>query len=140
MELITMLGGSLTGFIFKFMAERSKEKDAQFTRMMSAIDKSEAGHNAAVERVSVDAGKIIRRIIVISILFAVILAPFIMALLDHPVIVQETIQKPTYFFGLFGGGTQSHFIELKGYLMVEEVRQTLTALVGFYFGTAAAKS
>jgi len=39
---------------------------------------------------------------------------------------------------LFGGGTEIVFVELKGYLMVPEVRQTLTAIVGFYFGNASA--
>ena len=39
---------------------------------------------------------------------------------------------------LFGGGYEVSFVELKGYLMVPEVRQTLSAIVGFYFGNAAA--
>ena len=30
------------------------------------------------------------------------------------------------------------FVELEGYLLVPEVRQTLTAIVGFYFGNASA--
>ena len=56
-------------------------------------------------------------------------------------IVQVEETKGT-FLGLFGGGTEIVFVELKGYLMVPEVRQTLTAIVGFYFGnaTAAAKT
>jgi hypothetical protein len=32
------------------------------------------------------------------------------------------------------------FVEMKGYLMIPEVRQALTAIIGFYFGNAAAKT
>ena len=37
-----------------------------------------------------------------------------------------------------GGGTEITFVELPAYLMVTEVRQTLTAIIGFYFGNATA--
>jgi hypothetical protein len=53
-------------------------------------------------------------------------------------IVEVQEEQPTWFFGLFGGGTEITFVELPAYLMVEEVRQTLTAIIGFYFGNATA--
>ena len=48
------------------------------------------------------------------------------------------ISKTPYRISLFGGGTEVFFVELKGYLMVPEVRQALTAIMGFYFGNASA--
>ena len=141
MELITMIGGSITGFIFRYLAERAKER-AAFYKMAIGMKKAEDDSaDRAVKRVPVDVGKWVRRLIVCCILFGVILAPFILSLLGLSTIVQVEETKGT-FLGLFGGGTEIAFVELKGYLMVAEVRQTLTAIVGFYFGnaTAAAKT
>jgi hypothetical protein len=59
--------------------------------------------------------------------------------MDLPVIIQLTDEKSKYFFGMFGGGIRHQFVEVKGYLLITEVRQTLTALVGFYFGQAAGR-
>ena len=53
-------------------------------------------------------------------------------------VVEVETQSPEWLFGLFGGGTEVFFVELKGYLMVPEVRQALTAIMGFYFGNASA--
>lgn len=139
-ELITMGVGSVVGFIFKFLAERAKERQAQFERMMKAVDKVDESHNKAAQRVSVDAGKWVRRFIVFSILFAVVYVPFMLALTNNPTVIQVTSDRPEWLFGLFGGGTRTQFVQLQGYLMVEEVRMTLTALVGFYFGQATAKT
>ena len=110
MELATMAGGAAMGYVFKFLAERAKERQAQFTRMMGAI------------------------------LFAVIYIPFMLALTNNPTVIQVTQDRPEWLFGLFGGGAKTQFVQLQGYLMIEEVRQTLTALVGFYFGSAVAKT
>jgi len=140
MELITMAGGSIVGFIFKFLAERAKERQAQFERMMKAVDKADESADKAAQRVSIDAGKWVRRFIVFSILFAVVYIPFMLALTNNPTVIQVTQDRQEWLFGLFGGGEKTQFVQLQGYLMVEEVRMTLTALVGFYFGQATAKT
>ena len=141
-ELITMIGGGLTGFIFRYMAERAKERAELWKYALDMKKAEDDSADRAVERVPVDAGKWVRRLIVIFILFGVIAAPFVLALLCMPTIVEIETENPTWFFGLFGGGTEVLFVELKGFMIMPEVRQTLTALVGFYFGnaTAAAKT
>ena len=141
-ELITMIGGGLTGFIFRYMAERAKERAELWKYALDMKKAEDDSADRAVERVPVDAGKWVRRLIVIFILFGVIAAPFVLALLGMPTIVEIETENPTWFFGLFGGGTEVLFVELKGFMIMPEVRQTLTALVGFYFGnaTAAAKT
>jgi hypothetical protein len=137
-ELITMAAGGLTGFIFRYMAERARER-AELWKF--AIDQKKAEDDSAdkaVKRVPVDVGKWVRRSIVVCILFGVVLAPFILSLLGHSTIVEVQTTGDEWLWGLFGGGSETAFVELKGYLMVPEVRQTLSAIVGFYFGNASA--
>ena len=135
---MTMIGGSITGFIFRYLAERAKER-AEFYKM--AIGMKEAEDNSAdraAKRVPIDVGKWVRRAIVVTILFGVIAAPFILSILGYSTVVEVETENPTWLFGLFGGGKEILFVELKGYLMLPEVRQTLSAIVGFYFGNATA--
>jgi len=138
LELITMIGGTVVGFIFRYMAERAKERHEIYKRAVGWKKAEDASADKAAKRVPIDVGKWVRRAIVACILFAVVLAPFLLSILGYSTIVEVETQKPDWLFGLFGGGTEVLFVELKGYLMVPEVRQTLTAIVGFYFGNASA--
>jgi len=138
LELITMLGGAITGFIFRYMAERAKEKADLIKLALDLKKASDDSADRAAKRVPVDVGKWVRRVIVCCVLFGVILAPFLLSLMGLSTIVQVETTNPTWGFGLFGGGSEIFFVELKGYLMMPEVRQSLTAIVGFYFGNAAA--
>ncbi|MAF43967.1 MAG: hypothetical protein CMI54_07390 [Parcubacteria group bacterium] len=138
MELITMIGGTVVGFIFRYMAERAKERHEIFRRAIGWKKSEDDSADKAAKRVPIDAGKWVRRAIVACVLFAVVLAPFILSVMGYSTIVEVETENPEYFFGLFGGGTEIMFVELKGYLMSPEVRQTLTAIVGFYFGNASA--
>jgi hypothetical protein len=137
-ELMTMIGGAITGFIFRFMAERAKERARLWEMAIGKKKAEDSSADKAAKRVSIDAGKWVRRAIVVCVLFGVILAPFILSLLGYSTIVEVEETDPTWFFGLFGGGTEITFVELPAYLMVTEVRQTLTAIIGFYFGNATA--
>jgi len=138
MELITMIGGTVVGFIFRYLAERAKERHEIYKRAIGWKKAEDTSADKAAKRVPVDVGKWVRRAIVASVLFAVILAPFILSVMGFSTIVEVETQKPDFLFGLFGGGTEVLFVELKGYLMVPEVRQSLTAIMGFYFGNASA--
>ena len=59
--------------------------------LMKEKEAADISADKAVERVSVDAGKWVRRIIVISVLFGVILAPFVITFFNHPIVVEEMI-------------------------------------------------
>ncbi len=137
LELMTMAGGSIVGFIFRFMAERAKDRQDQFKMMMESR-KLAIEERAQAAQADGDTGKKVRRFIVICVMFAVIMAPFLLSLIGVSTIVEVQDVQSTFLFGLFGGGTETKFIELNGYLMVPEVRQTLSALIGFYFGNASA--
>jgi hypothetical protein len=98
----------------------------------------EESANNAVKRVPIEAGKWVRRLIVVSVLFGVILAPFITTFMNHPIVVEEMITRKI-LWGLLGTRTEPVFIEIEGYLLVPEIRQALTAIIGFYFGQATVK-
>ena len=138
-EFLTLIGSSLTGFLFRYLAEKRKDQKEMFERAMAQSKRQDESADSAVKRVSVDAGKIIRRIIVVTILFGTILAPFILPFFDIPTVVEVT-EKSGSFLGLFGGDTSIKFQEVYGYLFTEENRQILLTIVGFYFGNAAGKA
>jgi hypothetical protein len=121
------------------MAERAKERSQLYEIALGTKKAEIESADAAAARVPVEVGKWVRRAIVVCVLFGVILAPFLLSLIGQSTIVQIEETGGTFLFGLFGGGTETKFVELDGYLMVPEVRQTLTAIIGFYFGNASAK-
>lgn len=138
-EFLTLIGSSLTGFLFRYLAEKRKDQKEMFERAMARSKRQDESADLAVKRVSVDAGKVIRRIIVVTILFGTILAPFILPFFSIPTVVEVT-EKSGSFLGLFGGDTSIKFQEVYGYLFTEENRQILLTIVGFYFGNAAGKA
>lgn len=137
-DLLTMAGGGIAGFIFRYMSERAKEKHEQFKMVAAKAQLDIKAADAAAKREPLDMGKWVRRIIVVCVLFGVILAPFILAVMGKGTIVEVSQGGSSYLFGLFNGGTEISFIELPSYLLVPEVRQSLMAIMGYYFGSATA--
>lgn len=137
-EILTLFGGSITGFIFKFISQRSKDNQQKFEMLLKRNQLLEDSREAAAKRENNSAGQWVRRFIVVSIMFGVILAPFIATFLSIPVILEVDNKKPI-FFGLFGSSTEKIFVESFGYVLIPEIRQALTAIIGFYFGQSSAK-
>lgn len=133
-----MIGGSLTGFIFKYMTEQREIRREQFEMLIEKNKIQSDNQDRAVARVGIEAGKIVRRTIVLCVLFGTILAPFILPFFGIPTVVEiKTVDQP--FLGIFGGGENVAFHSVYGYLFTEENRQILLSIVGFYFGSAVAK-
>lgn len=137
-EFLSLIGGSLTGFIFKNMAEQREARRQQFEMLIKRNETETANQDKAVQRVGVEAGKIVRRVIVLCILFGTIVAPFVLPFFGIPTVVEIKSTSPS-FLGLFGGGEDVSFHTVYGYLFTEENRQILLSIVGFYFGSAVAR-
>jgi hypothetical protein len=137
-EFLTLIASSTCGFLFRYWSEQRKDQKELFERAMARSKRADKSADAAVARVSVDAGKVVRRTIVCVILFGTIIAPFILPFFGIPTVV-EVSETTSSFFGLFGGNTSIKFQEVYGYLLTEENRQILLTIVGFYFGNASAK-
>ncbi len=137
-ELISMLGGSLTGFVFRYLAQKAQDQKELFQQAMAVNKQTTDNQDKAVARVSVDAGKFVRQVIVLVVLFGTLVAPFILPFFGVPTFVEVDANNPSAMFGLVSASTQKFFVEINGFLYTSENRQILVALVGFYFGTAAA--
>ena len=137
-ELISLIGGSLTGFIFKFMAQKSQDQKEIFERLIAANKQTTENQDKAAQRVPLDVGKGVRQLIVLTVLFGTIAAPFILPFFGVPTFVEVDSINPEALFGLIPETTKKYFVEINGYLYTSENRQILVAIVGFYFGTAAA--
>lgn len=141
-EFLSLVGGSAVGFIFRAMAERRMAEQERFDRTLSLIDKRSEVADAAVQRVGVEAGKVVRRLIVLCILFGTIIAPFLLPFFDIPITVEveEVKPAPLDLLGLFGTNTYISYETVTGYLFTTENRQILVTIIGFYFGNASAKA
>ena len=136
-ELMSLVGGGLVGFLFRFIAQKSQDQKEMFERLMAANKQTTENQNAAAQRVPLDIGRAVRQVIVLAVLFATLLAPFILPFFGVPTFV-EVDASQTNFFG--PDTLKKYFVEVNGYLFTSENRQILLSIVGFYFGSAAASN
>jgi len=137
-ELISMVAGGATGFLFKFMAQKSADQKEMFNQLIQANKQTTENQNKAAERVPLDAGRIVRQIIVLTVLFGAFAAPFILPFFGVPTFVEVDVKNPEALFGLFPATAKKAFVEINGFFWSSENREILLSIVGFYFGTAAA--
>lgn len=129
-ELLAMLGGGFSGFVFKLIGTMVQNQ-AAITEGL--IKKQQASDNSADRAAArVDAfGAWTRRIIVLTVLFGVIIAPFILAHSEEGVTVASEYSK---WFG-FAKGTA--YQTLHGYIILPEIKTAVISIISFYFGSAA---
>jgi len=137
-ELLSLIAGSATGFLFRYMAEKRQAEQENFKRLLELNKVAEESRNNAVQRVPIDAGKAVRQIIVLMVLFGTIAAPFVLPFFGIPTVVEVNHKNPEFFFGLIPETNEVIFQSVNGYLFTQENRQILVSIVGFYFGSAAA--
>ena len=128
-ELIAMLGGGASGFVFKLIGQLVSNQQST----VDAMIKKQAAADESHQKASTRGGEWVRRVIVCTVLFAVVVAPFLLAHSPEGVTVG---QETSHLFGLFKG---IKYQTLNGYLILPEVRQTVLAIVGFYFGSSTIK-
>lgn len=127
-ELISMLGGGVAGFVMRLLAAQAESQTRLFERTIQAQQTADESAARAAERAP---GSWVRRAIALTILFAVVVAPFILALAGVPIVVEGR----TAWWDLFGLFTQN-WETVQGFILLPEVRQGMLALIGFYFGSS----
>jgi len=125
-----MLGGGVSGFVMKLIGAQMENQARQFERMIGKQQGADASADAAAKR---EGGVLVRRFLVISTVFAIIVAPFVFAWTDVGVSVGR---ETNGFLGLFKG---FKWDTIQGFVILPEIRQTALAIVGFYFGSSQIK-
>lgn len=138
-EALTFLGSGFMSFWMRYSSERAKERKEQFEMALGKHKALEESSNAAVKRVPLDGGKVNRRAIVFALLFSIILAPFVLALLNTPIYVETVVEKREWLFGLIGGGSDTEWVRVDGFVMFRSVTHLFSSISGFYFGNSVAK-
>lgn len=136
-ELLSLLGGGVTGFLFRYWAQRAQDQKEMFERVIAANKQTTDNQDKAAQRVPIDVGRGVRQLIVLACLFAVVAAPFVLPFFGISTFAEFTQKQPEGLFGLIPETTKKYFVEIPGYLFAEENRQVLLSVVGFYFGSAA---
>jgi hypothetical protein len=137
-ELLSMIGGSTLGFIFRYIAEKRQDEKELFERIIEANKQTTSNQDQAAKRVPIDVGKGVRQLIVLTVLFGSIAAPFILPFFGVPTFVEVDATNPEGLFGIIPETSKKFFVEVNGFLYSSENRQILLSIVGFYFGTSAA--
>ena len=138
-ELISLFGGAFSGFIFRYWAEQASSRNQITELLIKRQDAADKSSDSASKREQSSAGQYVRRFLVISVMVAVALFPFILTLLHEPTVVSETTPIRN-FFGVFEWGGREKFYELYGYFLSPELKLSLLAIVGYYFGNASART
>ena len=131
-EILSLLGGGFAGFFFKLIGTMMSNQAEIAKLAIQRQDAADKSHDKAAKR---DPGGWVRRLIVAAILFAIIGAPFILSLFGISTFVEDEGSLWYNPFTWFSSG----WTELTGFLILDEVRTSLLALVGYYFGASSAK-
>ncbi len=114
----------------KLIGTQMENQSRQFERMITSQQTADVSADAASKR---DGGVLVRRFLVVSTVFAIVLAPFIFAWTDTGISVSRDTSG---FLGLFKG---VKWETIQGFVILPEIRQTALAIVGFYFGSSQIK-
>tara|TARA_R110002153_G_scaffold273383_1_gene444200 strand:- start:10321 stop:10716 length:396 start_codon:yes stop_codon:yes gene_type:complete len=128
-ELLAMLGGGVSGFIMKMIANQAETQARLFEQTLSKQQAADESANQASSR----GGALMRRVITSVVLFAIVVVPTVVAFTDIGVSVNR---ETNGFFGLF---KTVKWDQISGYVILPEVRQAALAIVGFYFGSSQVK-
>lgn len=128
------------GFIMQYISAQQKMIADRFERDKEATAILSANNDAAAKRVPPDVGKGMRRILVLAILFAAVVAPFITPLVGISTWAEVTQIQPASLFGLIPESTRKFFVEIPGYLFTEDTRTALLSIISFYFGASVGKT
>ena len=129
-ELLAMLGGGASGFLFKLIGTMVQNQAAVTEGLIKKQNAMDESADAAAKRVDAF-GAWTRRIIVLTVLFGVIVAPFILAHSDEGVTVASEYSK---WFGFVKG---TDYVTLHGYVILGEIKTAIISIISFYFGSSA---
>ena len=123
-SVLSLLGGGLSGFIFKLIGNLVSAQQERTKMLLSKQEASDISHDKA----SVRGGVWVRRGIVATILFAVVIAPFIISFTEVGITIP--VEKGMFFW------KKTVYETLSGLLVHQSVYDSLYCIIGFYFGSS----
>lgn len=136
-ELISLITGNVSGFIFKLIASQTEAAQRMAEANIKMQEVADVSADAAAKRGG-DSGSWVRRFIVIMVLVGVIVFPFYLAVTGGSVTIEENAPKGLMsWLGLKG---KELMTVSNSYLILPEIRSSLLAIVGFYFGSSVVNS
>lgn len=133
-ELISLITGNVSGFIFKLIASQVEGQQRQQELLLQRQDAVDNSADKAEKRGG-ESGAWVRRFIVVMVLVGVIIFPFLLAVSGGSVTIEEDIPKGG-LMGFFGLHNKELLTVQGSYLILPEIRSSLLAIVGFYFGSS----
>ena len=133
-ELISLITGNVSGFVFKLIASQVEGQQRQQELLLQKQEAADASADKAAERGGAS-GAWVRRFIVIMVLTGVIVFPFILAISGGSVTIEEDIPKGG-IMGFLGLHNKELLTVTGSYLILPEIRSSLLAIVGFSFGSS----
>lgn len=124
-ELLSMLGGGVAGFVFRFLAMQAENQQKTTELLLQKQTMADDSADRAAQRGT----HLGRRVLVFTILWVLCLAPFVGAVFGIDTWVASE-RAPWDLLGLFSGGWD----KLQGVVILPELRAALVAAVGFYLG------
>ena len=141
MQLImTLLGGSLIGFITTLIGQIAKAKAEQQRMMIAAMAQQQKAVSAAREHGLKDKQfAFTRRIIALICVGCIVVIPFVAPFFDIPVVVSVTEKGEWYIPFIWEQADKILWKNINGIALAPAYIHTLAAIVGFYFGSGAAR-
>ena len=134
-ELISVI----MGFAFQIYANQQAALNNALQRSISQGKADNSNANDAGKRVT-GYGVWVRRFIVISIVLSFVYFPFFSAYSNMPQMVEVKTTIGGYFWGLWPKRIIVDFIPITGYLMQDDTKEIMKAIMFFYFGKSGAKA
>lgn len=134
-DIMIMLASTLMGFVFKMMANGQKDRAEQHSQMISTMKQENTMIEAARK---MDGGVWVRRFITFVIVFSLFMLTVGSGFVPGVTSMINTIELPSYIFGLFGGGTEVVVTEINGMVYSKDITHAMYAITGFYFGSSSA--
>ena len=141
MELVTtLLGGSILGFVTTIIGQLVKHKAEQQKMMIAGLQaQAKIVQQARVHGLKDKSFAWTRRSIALICVVAIVVVPFVAPFFNIPVLVSFVKEGGFSLPFLWESTSQIEWHEIKGIPLAPMYLHTLAAIVGFYFGSSAAR-
>lgn len=130
--------GAVGGFVMSYAAQQQRFRAEHEKALLDRIKASDASADNAAKR-QIDGGKTMRYIVIACLMFATVVAVFLMPLVGIRIFVRDETVNHEWLFGLIPSTTTITYTGIPGYFLVPVLLDGTAAAIGFLFGAAAAR-